>query len=669
MKSGIHASASDSDGSCRAPARSALDDAKHRRSALVGVALLGTALAAPAAADVFRVFFSSGYYYRCTNMVDFDQRRQADATHVGFPNNGSMYCVPTACTNVLAYLAHHGYSSGFIADTTYADWQSDLSDYNAAGVSIASLGALMHTDAEEGTRSGEGIEGLRAMLDVFDIPITVFEIHQDGGYTPRMDTIAAFAMTGALCVPAVGRYGTLPDGSILRTGGHVVTLTQLYKSGDTRIIKFKDPASNEDPNNLLAQASFRNGRYSVEDHLVVAFGGYVRIQDKIVGYGSHWIDGVYVFATQYGAYHYFGGRAGELGGIRLVRPYLIDGDNQPPAQDFPIDGTILNLALCPHAPDIVYVRRPMQIRSNQLCRLNTLTGATTCGPFVDQATVMVVGRNRLVYVVVNDRILAFDLDTEPAALVTEGDVAPATRAIAYDDQTDEIVCVSDVERSIRRLDARDLGMVRSEGLLPGAVQLDQDVTVAILPDNGDLLLSSSAANTVYQVFLGAPGSVYGLRSQIVDPALVHVTSVEVDDRGAALVTADGVLRRYVRNANQIWERQTASRFEGLEVDELFRIARSRTNHNPATMTPEAYRNVLPTEFIEEPPQMLGDLNCDGSVNNFDIEPFVLGLADPAGYGLVYPGCNPLNGDINDDGLFNNFDIEHFVECIARGGCR
>lgn len=57
---------------------------------------------------------------------------------------------------------------------------------------------------------------------------------------------------------------------------------------------------------------------------------------------------------------------------------------------------------------------------------------------------------------------------------------------------------------------------------------------------------------------------------------------------------------------------------------------------------------------------LGDMNCDGEVNNFDIDPFVLALTDPAGYATAYPNCNILNGDVNSDGVLNNFDIDPFV---------
>ena len=69
-----------------------------------------------------------------------------------------------------------------------------------------------------------------------------------------------------------------------------------------------------------------------------------------------------------------------------------------------------------------------------------------------------------------------------------------------------------------------------------------------------------------------------------------------------------------------------------------------------------------------------DLNCDGLVNTFDIDPFVLALTSAfdeppfAGYLAVYPGCNPLQADINGDGAVNVFDIDPFVQCLTGGGC-
>lgn len=83
-----------------------------------------------------------------------------------------------------------------------------------------------------------------------------------------------------------------------------------------------------------------------------------------------------------------------------------------------------------------------------------------------------------------------------------------------------------------------------------------------------------------------------------------------------------------------------------------------TNGNGSTTRPLAATVLWP----------LGDMNCDGMLNNFDIDPFVLALIDPRAYAAAYPGCPRSNADVDGDGLVTNFDIDPFVECIVMLGC-
>ncbi|QOJ15285.1 MAG: hypothetical protein HRU75_11865 [Planctomycetia bacterium] len=70
-----------------------------------------------------------------------------------------------------------------------------------------------------------------------------------------------------------------------------------------------------------------------------------------------------------------------------------------------------------------------------------------------------------------------------------------------------------------------------------------------------------------------------------------------------------------------------------------------------------------------------DSNCDGLINNFDIDPFVAGILDPqnpvapAAYAASVPNAQECWdkracwGDANCDAVFNNFDIDPFVNCL------
>lgn len=77
----------------------------------------------------------------------------------------------------------------------------------------------------------------------------------------------------------------------------------------------------------------------------------------------------------------------------------------------------------------------------------------------------------------------------------------------------------------------------------------------------------------------------------------------------------------------------------------------------------AMQIVTGSTTITRIPAIAGDMNWDGVVNLFDIDPFVLALVDPAGYETLY-GHPPLYaGDIDRDGVFTNFDIDPFVALL------
>ncbi len=64
------------------------------------------------------------------------------------------------------------------------------------------------------------------------------------------------------------------------------------------------------------------------------------------------------------------------------------------------------------------------------------------------------------------------------------------------------------------------------------------------------------------------------------------------------------------------------------------------------------------------PVATGDLNCDGQVNAFDVDPFVLALTAPDAYAAAYPRCGADLADIDQDGAVTSFDIDPFVELLS-----
>jgi hypothetical protein len=88
--------------------------------------------------------------------------------------------------------------------------------------------------------------------------------------------------------------------------------------------------------------------------------------------------------------------------------------------------------------------------------------------------------------------------------------------------------------------------------------------------------------------------------------------------------------------------------------------------NPNNSVTEAAVDAVLVYDLYCPPVNPGDLNCDGAVNTFDIDPFVLALTAPAEYAAQFADCNIMNADTNGDGLVNAFDIDPFVLLLTGG---
>lgn len=82
---------------------------------------------------------------------------------------------------------------------------------------------------------------------------------------------------------------------------------------------------------------------------------------------------------------------------------------------------------------------------------------------------------------------------------------------------------------------------------------------------------------------------------------------------------------------------------------------------------ESYNGLL---YITADPEFTcGDINCDGSVDAFDIDPFIKALLNPVQYATDYPNCNRATADINGSGNVDAFDIDPFVGAVLGGaGC-
>lgn len=73
---------------------------------------------------------------------------------------------------------------------------------------------------------------------------------------------------------------------------------------------------------------------------------------------------------------------------------------------------------------------------------------------------------------------------------------------------------------------------------------------------------------------------------------------------------------------------------------------------------------LDTEFVA--PSLRGDVNCDGRVDYFDINPLLVALDGQSDFESSYPTCNWLNADCDCDQDVDYFDIGPFLDLLGTG---
>ncbi len=91
--------------------------------------------------------------------------------------------------------------------------------------------------------------------------------------------------------------------------------------------------------------------------------------------------------------------------------------------------------------------------------------------------------------------------------------------------------------------------------------------------------------------------------------------------------------------------------------------RERVAATLVILRPELALPACPRDCGSQP---VADANCDGVVDNADIDAFVLALLDSGEYATQFPACDRLcGGDVNADGVVDNADIDPFVERLLR----
>ena len=245
---------------------------------IAGVICLSLGAASTLLGDVTTSYFNSGtdYGWRIEHMPDFDQQRDGlAAASDGQP--GGSHCVPTACTNLFAYMASHGFPN---IGPAFADWEND-ENYEEVTDFIDALGDSMLTSGTYGTN--QGVAFLRMLSRVSWNTGGAFTVEHEMWSPFNVVKLREMACSGiqddAIQVFCYGQYediGTNDWGEqvVWRAGGHCMTFVGAERAGSQRKIWAADPDddNDEDDADTGSQNGFFDSTWSVErmDNVVVA---------------------------------------------------------------------------------------------------------------------------------------------------------------------------------------------------------------------------------------------------------------------------------------------------------------------------------------------------------------------------------------------------------------
>jgi hypothetical protein len=642
----------------------------HRVNTMIIVAALTAGTCGPSGstrADVINAAWSSStqFIYEVNHMPDLDQRREFAPGIVGLPGDGGMYCVPTSVVNLFAYAANHG----FPLTAPGPGWWQLPNRYNDASEAIATLGVLMSTDPNDGTGGNGAIFGTSIWLAANGNILTADYHHASGSYSPTINSLGWAGVNGGIVAFCYGRYDVLGvEGNTVivgdRNGGHCVTLANVARSGSSMVIASRDPADDPDSDEWdfkRTQSLFGDNVYDVTNvnafHLnplwsrtMTALNWDPNNHDGRI----RLIDSYLVIKPRFGIT--FVNTGGPDSVLELLFP---EGwFNPPPATQFNWgqNTALLDAILAPD-DDCFFVIAEGAIGQPNLLQLFDIDTqiATEIMP-IPNATGLLLGRKRQIYILAGDRVHCLDTTIEEPELVTIEPPFPIAD-IAFDDRTDQLVALSTESQLV---------MVYGESLqedpmtfeLPGIAELSGDGSVVVSPLDGRIWMVSEANDLVYG-FLpdanGEPPLVIVNNPSIQDP-----TDVSVTDDNHVLVTTEGQIIELEKITDTAWRPVLDSSFAGIEVGERFQIARSRTNFNPQDHPMEQWRNVDPDElaqigtYVADCP---GDFDDNGLVDVNDVL-YMLSVWDTD---------DPL-ADIAPRGLGDGLvDVNDLLELIAAWG--
>ena len=571
-------------------------------------ATLGTATIASADIVVADYQNPAQYHYNIVHIPDLDQKRNNAPGIVGLPNDGARHCGPASMTNVMCYIANHGFPE---VEPGPDNWQSQ-DTYNDAGAAILFMGALMGTEPTSGTNGTGMRNGTRAWLansgvdDVF----TVTSQWASGTWAPQAHTMAAAACDGALIVYAYGRYDivdtVMNEPVVDRRGGHLVTLAEALRNG-TGVFELECRNPSDPTGDEFSQSQFTRTLHPCESIFIHPDSDPTvrRSHTSIVGDYSdgrlRLIDSYYAVKPQEGfSFSNTGLHTAPVGSTSY------ETHNTSQTDAFPVDASF--------DPDLAgyYVLFDDLDTGSDLFHFDRMANTWT-EIWQDSGLIAVeTGRCRNVLLLRNNLIRSIDPSADPIVATTWNLSSTAT-AMAMDDLGDRVVVLSVPDRRLLSLPHKLTGF-GSQVTIPATVPLSGNGCIAIHPATRERFICSDASDCIYVLSTDSPPGV----STICLPEVQDPQGLTFDDSGSLFVMGSD----YFIQLSEVGGRMVVvpNPHSVLPVGTAFGISKSRTNFDPDEHAGPGWEHLDPDElhefgFVIDCPW---DVNRDGTVNVLDV---------------------------------------------------
>lgn len=605
--------------------------------------------------------------------ADFDQRRSTRfdpnnpfvVTHVGLPNAGSVHCVPTALSNIMALMDSSGYN--VILNASTQNWQQQLPLYNAVGTHLFNMGEYMDTD-DGGTSFGDALDGFQEWLNDRGqgYRFLVMGVRADDDWYPKPKTVYARLKMSQPVSIIYGRY--YRDGDELeRDGGHALTAVGALDGCDLMRpqLMYHDPNTSSQNESRYEQSPFERvtrtffrrfwnmdgdwaAVYSFDETANGTSETPVRVFDK------------YIFVMPMVCL-----------GTSPVNPnqlhiYNLSGLWQAQANaetvDSPTGGVILD-AVMNHldASNMVLAAAGRggaagifrwDLAEKTFTRLHT---------FARNPDRMLVDRHGHYYVQLGSVVEKYKLVDDRPVLLGSLTTPSLINAWGMDDATDTVVALAGGSERLIRF-TRAMTVVGNTPM-PGSGLLPGDGSVSINPLTGRTWVTSSGATGLYEINFDPTNGRAAIASTASHATLRNIRGVSFNHLGNMLVAADGSVKPFALGRGGVWAPMAEnpwSVFRSMPMGRLMDGARPRDNRSPLDERPQ-WKDIDPEN---EPqgggvPVCAADFNLDGFLDFFDYAAFVScyeGRTCPSG----------RDADYTMDAFVDFFDYAEFVRDFEAG---